>query len=156
MQDGSRTHQKENFSLSPSDEGRRKGSYLLGLEHGSVVIGIEDFHDGRSRGAGAVPIHVRGLDGQRVLGDPLRRRAAWEATASEAQPWVTVGDGACFSSVFSGRLTCRSPDCQQDHRQRAGGMWSQTVGLALGEAWALPLDSADTEGSSEQGFEQSY
>ena len=62
----------------------RKGRYLLGLEHWSIVIGIEDVHYGHCRGGGAVPIHVCRLDGQRVLRDSLRRKGEWKATESSA------------------------------------------------------------------------
>ena len=58
----------------------RKGHYLLGVKHGSIVIGIKDLHYCHCRGGGAVPIHVCGLDGQCVLRDFLgRKRGEGEA-----------------------------------------------------------------------------
>lgn len=63
-------------------EGGRKGHYLLGIKHGSIVIGIKDFHHGHCRGGRAIPIHVRSLDGQCVLRDSLGRKEGWKATMS--------------------------------------------------------------------------
>lgn len=62
--------------LMRADE--RKGHYLLGMKHWSVVIGIEDLHYGHRCGGGTVPVHVCRLDGQGVLRDSLGRQGGWK------------------------------------------------------------------------------
>lgn len=66
---GSQTQDTERRDGLP--KGRGLKLYLLGVEHRGIVVGIENLHYSHCCGGGAVPVHVRGLDGQCVLGDFL-------------------------------------------------------------------------------------
>lgn len=63
----------------------------MGIKHGSVVIGIEDFHDGHCCGGGAFPVQVGSLDGQCVLRDFLGRREEWRPL--RVRPWENAEGG---------------------------------------------------------------